>query len=162
MRGVVGQQISVRAMTTLMGRIAARFGEPLDDAPAALTHTFPEAHVIAQASPETIAALGLPLARARTTVALAREVAQGLDLSPAADAQATIERLQRIPGIGPWTASYVALRALGWPDAFLPSDLGVLRALGETKPWRALARAEAWRPWRGYAVLQLWLGHAKG
>jgi AraC family transcriptional regulator of adaptative response / DNA-3-methyladenine glycosylase II len=161
-RGIVGQQISVRAMTTLMGRIAAQFGDPLDDAPAGLTHTFPEAIALAEATPASIAALGMPLARARTIAALAREVAEGLDLSPTADTQATLERLRRIPGIGPWTASYVALRALAWPDAFLHGDLGVLRALGESKPARALARAEAWRPWRGYAVLQLWLGTSKG
>lgn len=160
-RGIVGQQISVRAMTTLMGRIAARFGEPLGDAPDGLAQTFPEAAVVADADAETVAALGLPKARARTIVALARAVADGMDLSPTADTAKTLEALQAIPGVGPWTAHYIALRALAWPDAFPHTDLGVARALGETRPARVLARAEAWRPWRGYAVLQLWLGQRK-
>jgi AraC family transcriptional regulator of adaptative response / DNA-3-methyladenine glycosylase II len=64
--------------------------------------------------------------------------------------------LTALPGIGAWTANYIAMRALRWPDAFLPSDLGVLKALGETRPARALRRSEAWRPWRAYAVVQLW------
>ena len=83
----------------------------------------------------------------------------GLDLSPRADVESTLERLRGIPGIGPWTAQYVAMRGLGWPDAFLPTDLGVRRALGERSEQRLLARAERWRPWRAYAVIHLWSGN---
>ena len=157
-RAIAGQQVSVRAMTTLVGRIAERFGTPLADAPAGLVRTFPGAETLAAAPAAEIAALGMPGQRARTIVALARAVADGLDLSPAADPEATLARLEAIPGIGPWTAHYVALRALGWPDAFLHTDLGVMRALGERRPARVLARAEAWRPWRGYALIHLWHG----
>lgn len=160
-RGIVGQQVSVRAMTTLVGRFAAAFGAPVGDAPDGITHVFPEPGDVAQRAPEAIAALGVPLARARSIVALAHAVEAGLDLSPAADAAATIERLQALPGIGPWTAHYVALRGLGWPDAFLHTDLGVARALAPARPADVLAHAQRWRPWRGYAVLHLWHGHGK-
>ncbi|HEX4883586.1 MAG TPA: AlkA N-terminal domain-containing protein [Casimicrobiaceae bacterium] len=157
-RGIVGQQVSVRAMTTLMGRFATTFGLPLDAAPDGITHAFPEAADVATRSEAEIAAIGLPKARARSILALARAVAEGLDLSPSADAPATVERLLALPGIGPWTAQYIALRGLGWPDAFPHSDLGVRRALGLERPADVLAHAERWRPWRGYAVLHLWHG----
>ena len=98
----------------------------------------------------------MPKARARTIVALAQAVADGLDLSPRADVEHTLARLVDIPGIGPWTAQYIALRGLGWPDAFLPTDLGVRRALGDASEKRVLSLAEKWRPWRGYAVVHLW------
>ena len=98
----------------------------------------------------------MPNARARTIVSLARAVADGLDLTPNVDVESTLARLRQIPGIGPWTAQYIALRALGWPDAFLPTDLGVRRALGEVSEQRVLALAERWRPWRSYAVIHLW------
>ena len=89
-------------------------------------------------------------------MALATEVTRGLDLSPAALPPVTLERLAAVPGVGPWTVQYVALRALGLPDAFPHTDLGVMKALSETRPARVLARAEAWRPWRGYAAMHLW------
>lgn len=158
-RAITGQQVSVRAMTTLMGRIAARYGTPLEDAPAGLHFAFPAAGALASADVEDVAALGMPITRARTIVSLASAVAEGLDLSPHVDVDSTLARLLRIAGIGPWTAQYVALRALGWPDAFLPTDLGVKRALGETSEQRVLAHAERWRPWRAYAVVALWMGN---
>jgi AraC family transcriptional regulator of adaptative response / DNA-3-methyladenine glycosylase II len=158
-RAIVGQQISVQRMAALVGRIAQRFGTPLADAPAPLTHAFPAASVLADVPAEAIAALGMPRARAETIVTLARAVVDGLDLSPHVDPQATMEALVALRGIGPWTAQYIALRALGWPDAFLPGDLGVKRALGETREASVLARAEPWRPWRAYAVIHLWTGH---
>jgi AraC family transcriptional regulator of adaptative response / DNA-3-methyladenine glycosylase II len=158
-RAIVGQQISVQRMAVLAGRIAQRFGAPLADAPAPLTHTFPAASVLADVPAAEIAALGMPRARAETIVTLARAVAEGLDLSPHVDPQATMEALVALRGIGPWTAQYIALRALGWPDAFLPGDLGVKRALGETREAGVLARAERWRPWRAYAVVHLWIGN---
>lgn len=158
-RAIVGQQISVRGMVTLLGRIAQRFGAPLADAPGGLVTTFPDAPALAAQPADAIAAIGMPNARARTIVALARAVTDGLDLSPRADVESTLERLRGIPGIGPWTAQYVAMRGLGWPDAFLPTDLGVRRALGERSEQRLLARAERWRPWRAYAVIHLWSGN---
>lgn len=160
-RAIAGQQVSVRAMTLLMGRIAARFGTPLEHAPAGLAVAFPAASTLASASVDDIAALGMPNARARTIVSLAQAVADGLDLSPHAEIDATLARLQQIAGIGPWTAQYVALRGLGWPDAFLPTDLGVRRVLGETSEKRVVARAEQWRPWRAYAMIHLWLGNGE-
>ena len=156
-RAIVGQQISVRAMVTMLGRIAGRFGTPLDEeAPAGIRLTFPDAAALACVAPEDVAALGMPRARARSIVALSRAVADGLVLAPGVDVESAIERLVALPGIGPWTAQYVAMRGLGWPDAFLPTDLGVRKALGETSAARIAAHAEAWRPWRAYAVVHLW------
>ena len=77
-------------------------------------------------------------------------------LEPESDVEATIASLIALPGIGAWTANYIAMRALRWPDAFLPGDLVVLKALGETRPARARSRSETWRPWRAYAVIHLW------
>jgi len=156
-RAIVGQQVSVRAARTLLGRIAARFGEPLAPAGRDLAVVFPAAARIAAARPGELSELGLLPARARTVVALATAVAQGaLDLRAGADVDAVRATLATIAGIGPWTTEYIAMRALGWPDAFVAGDLVVLKALGETRPARAIERSEAWRPWRAYAVMHLW------
>ena len=99
----------------------------------------------------------MPGARARTVAALARAVADGgLVLMPNADIEATLDKLRSLPGVGEWTAQYIAMRALTWPDAFPHTDLGVMKALGETDARRVLAAGEAWRPWRAYAVMHLW------
>ena len=156
-RAIVGQQVSVRSARTVLGRIAAAFGEPLPDAHAELGRLFPSAARMAGVDPAEIARAGLTLARARTIAELARAVAASeLVLHPECDVERTLSRLLAIPGIGRWTASYIAMRALRWPDAFLEGDLVVRRALGVTRPAQALARAEAWRPWRSYAVIHLW------
>ncbi|HWA38917.1 MAG TPA: DNA-3-methyladenine glycosylase 2 [Burkholderiales bacterium] len=156
-RAVLGQQVSVAAARTLAGRFAAAFGMPLETPFAALGTTFPAAERIARLAPAKIAALGMPLSRARTVLAVARAVARGeLELAPNADIEPTLARLRALPGIGEWTAQYIAMRALAWPDAFPHTDLGVLKALREKDPRRALATAEAWRPWRAYAVMHLW------
>jgi len=155
-RAIVGQQISVRRMVALLGHIARRFGTPLDDAPPGVALAFPDAARLAEASPDDVAALGMPKARARSIVSLARAVEDGLVLAPGVDVDATMERLLALPGIGPWTANYIAMRGLAWPDAFLPTDLGVRRALNETSTARIVAHAERWRPWRAYAVVHLW------
>jgi len=90
-------------------------------------------------------------------LALARAVADGrLDLTPHADIEATLKRLRALPGVGEWTAQYIAMRALAWPDAFPHTDLGVMKALGTRHPRRVLEAGEAWRPWRAYAVMHLW------
>ena len=157
-RAVIGQQVSVAGARTLLGRLAGAFGTPLVDASAgAPARLFPSAEDLAQRTPEALRAIGLTAARARTLGALARAVAGGaVTLMPGVDVERTRKALEAIRGIGPWTSAYIAMRALGWPDAFPDNDLVVLRALGETRAKRARERSEAWRPWRAYAVMHLW------
>ena len=156
-RAILGQQVTVAAARTVAGRFAAAFGDPIDTPFAGLVTLFPTAARVADASPGRIARLGMPGARARTVITLARAVAdEDLVLMPNADIEATLDRLRALPGVGEWTAQYIAMRALAWPDAFPHTDLGVMKALGETDARRVLAAGEAWRPWRAYAVMHLW------
>ncbi|MGW8271689.1 MAG: DNA-3-methyladenine glycosylase 2, partial [Burkholderiales bacterium] len=156
-RAILGQLISVPAARTLAGRFAAAFGDPLATPFDGLTTVFPSAARVADARPARVAKLGMPAARARSVIALARAVADGsLELMPNADIEATLEKLRALPGVGEWTAQYIAMRALAWPDAFPHTDLGVMKALGTSDPKRVLAAGEAWRPWRAYAVMHLW------
>lgn len=156
-RAILGQQVTVVAARTVAGRFAAAFGDPLDTPFASLNTVFPTAERVAELPYGRIARLGMPGARARTVRALARAVADGdLDLMPNADIEATLEKLRALPGVGEWTAQYIVMRALAWPDAFPHTDLGVMKALGESSPKRVLAAGEAWRPWRAYAVMHLW------
>lgn len=156
-RAILGQQVTVVAASTVAGRFAAAFGDPVPTPFAALTTLFPMAAHVAALSPGRIARLGMPGARARTIIALARAVAEGnLVLMPNADVETTLDRLRALPGVGEWTAQYIAMRALCWPDAFPHTDLGIMKALGETNPRRVLAIGESWRPWRAYAVMHLW------
>lgn len=156
-RAIVGQQISVAGARTLAGRFAAAFGDAIETPFPALTTVFPPAERIAAIPAGRIARIGMPGARARTIVCIARAIADGsLVLMPNADIEPTLEKLRALPGIGEWTAQYIAMRALAWPDAFPHTDLGVMKALGETSPRRVLDAAEAWRPWRAYAVMHLW------
>jgi len=156
-RAILGQQVTVAAATTIAGRFAAAFGEPVATPYKNLDRLFPPAASVASLEPSEIAALGIIAARAGAIVALAKEVAAGkLRLDPTAPVEATLAALESIPGIGPWTAHYIAMRALAWPDAFPHPDVAVLKAMGESSGKHALARAEAWRPWRAYAVLHLW------
>lgn len=165
-RAILGQQVSVAAARTLAGRLVEAHGEPIGDrppgSPDAVSHLFPRPRALAEADP---GALGLPRARGRAISALAAAyLADPALFHPAATLDEMVERLCRLPGIGPWTAHYVAMRGLGYRDAFPASDLGVLRALetsrGRPTPQEAIRIAEAWRPWRAYAVLHLWLGDA--
>ena len=156
-RAILGQQISVRAATTLSGRFASAFGELLETPFARLTHLPPTAERVAQAETAHLIALGIISTRANSILTLARNVAEGkLSLNPGADVEQTMIQLKAIPGIGEWTAQYIAMRALSWPDAFPHTDLGIIKALGETNPKKVLARSEAWRPWRAYATMHLW------
>jgi AraC family transcriptional regulator of adaptative response / DNA-3-methyladenine glycosylase II len=156
-RAILGQQVSVRAAHTLAGRIAARFGEPVATPHPALHRVFPTADAIAACDPAQVAALGVVRQRAAAIVSLARAIVDGrLVLDEGADVDATLAALQALPGIGAWTAQYVAMRALGWPDAFPATDLGVLKALGVRTAAQAQQAAQHWRPWRSYAVLHLW------
>jgi len=156
-RAILGQQVTVAAARTVAGRFAAAFGDPLETAFGSICTIFPSAEKISQLPYGHIARLGMPGARARTVIALARAVACGdLVLVPNADVEATLEALRSLPGVGEWTAQYIAMRALAWPDAFPHTDLGVMKALGEANPRKVLAAGEAWRPWRAYAVMHLW------
>src|SRR5436309_409651 len=140
-RAILGQQITVRGASTLAARMVTQFGPP-------------RAEIIAEAD---LAGIGLPGARAESLRALARAVCDGsLRLDGSAAVSEVIEKLCTLPGIGPWTANYIAMRGLGDPDAFPSSDLGLLKAAGVTSPRRLEALAEAWRPWRSYAALYLW------
>ena len=161
MRAVLGQQVTVAAGRTMAARLVARFGQRIVGGADGLTHLFPAPAALAAAN---LDGLGLTRAKSATLRALARALCEGVvDFgAPAEDVTASLEAL---PGIGAWTAQYVALRALGEPNAFLAADL-VLRRMagggGEPLTARALeARAEAWRPWRGYAVLHLWAAAAE-
>ena len=162
-RAVLGQQISVAGATTIAGRLAKRFGVPVETPFAPLNRLAPTPQTLADADPEEIAAVGLPRARAGTLQELAAAALRGeLDFRPGADVAGATAALRRIRGIGEWTAQYVAMRALRFPDAFPSADLGLRKAL--TPPGQAayisekelLSRAEVWRPWRAYAAVRLW------
>jgi AraC family transcriptional regulator of adaptative response / DNA-3-methyladenine glycosylase II len=162
-RAILGQQITVAAATRLAGRIAREHGEPLPadlvGAEDGITHAFPTAAALAGAD---LSSLPMPRARSGALEALAR--AAGADpalFEPRGDIDEAIARLRALPGIGEWTAQYIALRALREPDAFPAADIGLQRALADAdgaRPSTAalLARAEGWRPWRAYAALHLW------
>jgi AraC family transcriptional regulator of adaptative response / DNA-3-methyladenine glycosylase II len=155
-RAILGQQVSVAAATTLAGRIAARWGEEV----AAGHRLFPTPDALGGAELESV---GLPRARAEAIRAAARAAAAGGGpLGPAPSLDEALAALTALPGVGRWTAAYVAMRALGEPDAFPAGDLGLGRAAGNLGEPELLARAEAWRPWRGYAAMHLWHGLAGG
>jgi AraC family transcriptional regulator of adaptative response / DNA-3-methyladenine glycosylase II len=152
-RAILGQQVTVKGATTLAGRLARRHGQPFS-APSGLTHIFPPPDVLADAN---LDGMGLTKARSETIRALARAVCDGrIGFEGIADSDDFMARMCEIPGIGKWTAQYVAMRALGEPDAFPSGDLGLLRALDLRSPGELERRAEAWRPWRAYASMYLW------
>ena len=157
MRAILGQQVTVGAATTLAGRFATRFGEPVASPVAGLERFGPTADRVARASVDEIAALGIVAARAECIIRLAKAVTSGeLRLEPGGDPVATAEQLLALPGIGPWTAEYIAMRALRWPDAFPRGDVAIRKALGGPEPAAAEALSQRWRPWRSYAVMHLW------
>lgn len=156
-RAILGQQVSVAAATTLAGRLARTYGDPLETPHPELTRLTPCVARIARADVRELAASGITSARAESLQRLARELLNGsLSLDAGSDVEVAMRRLQELPGIGPWTAEYVAMRALSWPDAFLDGDLGVRKALGSIGPRAARALSEPWKPWRSYAVMHLW------
>jgi AraC family transcriptional regulator of adaptative response / DNA-3-methyladenine glycosylase II len=159
MRAVLGQQISVAAARTIAGRITEAFGEPVETPNPRLNRASVSAASLSQAGVDDLTRLGLTGKRSECLIALARTVADGeVKLEPGVDVEATIERLKRLPGVGDWTAQYIAMRALRWPDAFPYTDLGLRKALGETSSKRILEIAEGWRPWRAYALMRIWNG----
>jgi AraC family transcriptional regulator of adaptative response / DNA-3-methyladenine glycosylase II len=155
-RAILGQQVTVKAAAKIASRLVNEFGEPIETPHAALTRLFPTASRLAEVPVDDIAAQGIIRSRAGAISALAIEVASGrLSLEATAPLEPTIAALQALPGVGPWTAQYIAMRALAWPDAFPHPDVAAIKATG-MKPAAALAASEQWRPWRSYAVLHLW------
>jgi AraC family transcriptional regulator of adaptative response / DNA-3-methyladenine glycosylase II len=157
-RAVLGQQVSVAAARTAAGRLVESYGERVNLPRGGVVALFPSAATLAALDP---ASLPMPRARADALVGLCRALAEGdLRLDPAADRDEARRALLALPGIGPWTAGYVAMRALGDPDVFLVEDLGVRHALtrlgGPSDQREARALAEAWAPWRSYASQYLW------
>lgn len=160
-RAVLGQQITVAAARTLAQRLVDRFGEPLVTPFPAMTRLFPRAAALAAASGDALGQLGIVKQRQAAIVAIAAAVARGqLQLHGGADVASTLAALKALPGIGDWTAHYIAMRALRWPDAFPAGDVALQAALGvrEAKnPAReAEAASQAWKPWRSYAVIRAW------
>ncbi len=156
-RAVLGQQVTVKGATTLAGRVVRSFGKPIGECGLApLTHLFPSPEVLAEAD---VSSIGIPRARAETIRRLSSDVAAGkLTLNGVGLTEDAAQALHEIPGIGDWTVQYIAMRALGEPDAFPASDLGLRSALpGPRLSTTALARrSERWRPWRAYAAMWLW------
>jgi AraC family transcriptional regulator, regulatory protein of adaptative response / DNA-3-methyladenine glycosylase II len=160
-RAILGQQVTVRAACTLASRLVERFGAPISTPFAPLTRMFPSAHSLAAVSESELDALGIVRQRQQAIVALAQAVATGaLCLRSGADVPTTMAALQALPGIGAWTAHYIAMRALRWPDAFPAGDVALHKALGVQDAKHPAKEAElasqAWRPWRSYAVMCAW------
>lgn len=156
-RAILGQQITVKAARTLAGRFATAFGTPIATPVPELAICFPTAAAIAQLEAPAIAQLGVIRARASAILVIARAISDGtLRLEPGGDIESTLDHMRSLPGIGEWTTQYIAMRALSWPDAFPHTDCGVLKALKDRNPQRALDHAAQWQPWRAYAVMHLW------
>lgn len=156
-RAVLGQQITVKAATTLGGRFVSAFGEAFATPFPELTRLAPTPQRIAEANVDEIACLGIVSARARSILALAAGCAGGdLQLDACTDPEAMMQKLKQLPGIGDWTAAYIAMRALRWPDAFPAGDIVVRNNLGKISAKQAEVRSAAWQPWRSYAVMHIW------
>jgi AraC family transcriptional regulator of adaptative response / DNA-3-methyladenine glycosylase II len=157
-RIILGQQVTLAAARTLTARLVQRFGEPVVTPFTDLNRLFPTPFALATADAAAIGTLGIVRQRVGALQALARAVCdRRIELHRAAPLTETMAALVALPGIGPWTAQLIAMRALGWPDAFPASDIGVLNALGTRSAAAALSAAESWRPWRAYAVIRLWM-----
>jgi AraC family transcriptional regulator, regulatory protein of adaptative response / DNA-3-methyladenine glycosylase II len=166
-RAVLGQQITVAAARTLAQRLVDRFGAPIATPHEGLARLFPTPQVLAAAEGDALGQLGIVRQRQAAIVAIARAVAQGqLSLHPGADVVTTTTALKELPGIGDWTAQYIAMRALRWPDAFPAGDVALHKALGvqqSKQPAReAEAASQAWKPWRSYAVVRAWSALSQG
>jgi AraC family transcriptional regulator of adaptative response / DNA-3-methyladenine glycosylase II len=160
-RAVLGQQVSVVAARTLAARLVSELGEPIELAGEhQVTHLFPNAEALAAVDPEEVA---MPRSRGRALATVAAAIADGsVVLDRSADRGAVRAQLLALPGIGPWTADYIAFRVLGDPDVFLPTDVGVKHAAERLGIDDIAAQAERWRPWRSYALIHLWSSLADG
>lgn len=159
-RAILGQQVTVKAAATLAGRLAAAFGARLSTPFEELSFVFPGAEQIyALTSPieNHLGPLGITKARARSILALAEALLTGaITLNHSTDPAKAMEKLLQLPGFGPWTVQYIGMRALGWPDAFPHTDLGIKKALPDLTPKEILTLSQAWSPWRSYAAITLW------
>jgi AraC family transcriptional regulator of adaptative response / DNA-3-methyladenine glycosylase II len=163
-RAILGQQVTVAAATRIAARLVDTFGEDIETPIEGLRKLFPTPETLAGLDSSKIAAAGVVSVRAKAIVALSQEAASGrLRLEPSAEVASTITALDALPGVGPWTAQYIAMRALAWPDAFPHPDVALIkaaRAAGNLKPGTSarevLAHSDQWRPWRAYAVMHLW------
>jgi AraC family transcriptional regulator, regulatory protein of adaptative response / DNA-3-methyladenine glycosylase II len=166
-RAVLGQQITVAAARTLAQRLVQRFGVPIATPVPGLTQLFPAPEVLAAAEGDALGQLGIVRQRQAAIVAIARATAEGrIHLHPGSDVATTTAALKELPGIGDWTAQYIAMRALRWPDAFPAGDVALHKALGVQQmrqPAReAEAASQAWKPWRSYAVVRAWSALSQG
>ncbi len=166
-RAVLGQQITVAAARTLAQRMVDTFGEPISSPWPQLTRLFPSPAALAAAGSDALGQLGIVRQRQAAITAIAQAVAgKSLHLHGGADVNATIATLRQLPGIGDWTAQYIAMRALRWPDAFPSGDVALHKALGtqgQKNPARTAEEASwAWKPWRSYAVIRIWSGAWRG
>ncbi|WP_144630885.1 DNA-3-methyladenine glycosylase 2 [Bordetella genomosp. 13] len=156
-RAIAGQQISVRNARAILARMARRHGAPVSDAPHGLTHAFPGAWRMARLSLEEVIACGLIRIRAEAILAIAREIDAGrLDLDPDAPLDATLASLRAIRGVGDWTVQYIAMRALGCPDAMPTGDAVLKKRLAAADAKALAAHAARWSPWRAYATVHVW------
>ncbi|VWX61980.1 ADA regulatory protein [Burkholderiales bacterium 8X] len=156
-RAVLGQQVTVAAARTFGSRLVQTFGEPIATPIEGLDRLFPSPESLAAATGDALGSLGIVRQRQQALQALAVEVRDGrLRLHPGADIPATLAALQALPGIGDWTAQYIAMRALRWPDAFPAGDIALQKALGVGSARAAIEASLRWRPWRSYAVLRAW------
>jgi len=165
-RAILGQQVSVKAARTLVTRFVTGLGTPISTPFAELNRAFPCVDDVAGLDPSVIASFGIVRQRAEAIVGLASAISSGAirlgasELGPSVEPAQAVEQLCQVRGIGPWTANYIAMRALSWRDAWLPRDVALQNALGlpnTVQGWRAAeCRATAWQPWRSYAVLHLW------
>jgi len=159
LRAILGQQVTVKAATTIACRFVEAFGEPIVTPFAELNRLTPVPARVASASVDDIAQHGIIAARARSIIALARAQETGalcLDAGTHHNPDESIKRLAELPGIGQWTAHYIAMRALRWPDAFPNQDIAIRNNLGGVTAKEAEALSQAWRPWRSYAVMHTW------
>ncbi|CAI0713181.1 DNA-3-methyladenine glycosylase 2 [Serratia ficaria] len=156
-RAVLGQLVSVKMAATFAGRMAERWGTPLEQPQDGITHVFPSAERVAQLQPEALRPLGVQLKRAAALIEIARAHGEGrLQLDNVLDIEQGIKALTALPGIGSWTASYIAMRAWSWPDVFLAGDYLIKQRFPGMTPRQIERYAERWRPWRSYATLHLW------
>ncbi len=160
-RAVLGQQITVKAARTLAARIVQAYGAPMRTGVEGLTHAFPSPGEVIALEPieERLGELGVIAARSRTILRIARALEGGeVSLEPSAQPEQEMARMMGMPGIGAWTARYIALRAMGYTDAFLETDAAIKKALAPRSAKEMVALAEAWRPWRSYGTMNLWNG----
>lgn len=155
-RAILGQQITVKAATTLAGRFAEAFGTEIDTPHPNLTHVFPSPERVARLTVDEVASLGIIQRRTECIIEIARRITAGELKLTASTSHDIITNMTAIPGIGPWTANYVAMRVIHWPDAFPKEDVILRKKMGGLSAKEAEAASQKWRPWRSYAAMYVW------